>query len=302
MLQTCMSKTFGLQSLQQIFHKLQTFFHNAPADLDLAIYNQDLAGFFTSIPAGRILHALARLLKQYQQQHRHVNDDIVFTVDLRQPDTTLRLVRGRPRRAGMTKRQIRFGDIYNICSLSLQASIFSQLQQTFQQIRGSAIGNQISPVLANITVSLTEQDWLDQPEVQQYLQRHADRILITRYVDNRLVLIDQSQQHHPFLQDTFYQDPVILEDEPDNSFLGCTIDLHKHTLSYNQPGNTWQFQSFGSAASTQHKLSAAYCRICLAARHSHPYEQAHRDVESLIQSMCHLDIRTSSCVLWQPEC
>ena len=187
MLQTCMSKTFGLQSLQQIFHKLQTFFHNAPADLDLAIYNQDLAGFFTSIPADRILHALARLLKQYQQQHRHVNDDIVFTVDLRQPDTTLRLVRGRPRRAGMTKRQIRFGDIYNICSLSLQASIFSQLQQTFQQIRGSAIGNQISPVLANITVSLTEQDWLEQTEVQQYLQRHADRILITRYVDNRLV-------------------------------------------------------------------------------------------------------------------
>ena len=165
---------------------------------------------------------------------------------------------------------------------------FSQLQQTFQQIRGSAIGNQISPVLAHITVSLTEQDWLDQPEVQQYLQRHADRILITRYVDNRLVLIDQSQQHHPaiqpFLQDTFYQDPVILEDEPDNSFLGCTTDLHKHTLSYNQPGNTWQFQSLGSAACTQHKLSAAYSRICLAARHSHPYEQAHRDVESLIQS------------------
>ena len=288
MLQACMSKTFGLQSLQQIFYTLHTFFHNAPADLDLAIYNQDLAGFFTSIPADRILHALAKLLKQYQQQHPHVNNDTVFTVDMQQPDTTLRLFRGRPRRAAMTKRQIRFGDIYNICSLSLQASIFSQLQQTFQQFRGSAIGNQISPVLANITVSLTEQDWLNRPQVQQYLHTHSNRILITRYVDNRLVLIDQSQQHHaiiqPFLQDTFYQEPVILEDEPDNSFLGCTIDLQKHTLSYIQPNNAWQFQSFGSAASTQHKLSAAYSRICLAARHSHPYKQAQHDVEFLIQS------------------
>jgi hypothetical protein len=66
--------------------------------------------------------------------------------------------------------------------------------------------------------------------------------------------------------------------------LGCTIDLQKHTLSYIQPNNAWQFQSFGSAASTQHKLSAAYSRICLAARHSHPYKQAQHDVEFLIQS------------------
>ena len=63
-----------------------------------------------------------------------------------------------------------------------------------------------------------------------------------------------------------------------------TIDLQKHTLSYIQPNNAWQFQSFGSAASTQHKLSAAYSRICLAARHSHPYKQAQHDVEFLIQS------------------
>lgn len=124
---------------------------------------------------------------------------------------------------------------------------------------------------------------------------HSSRILITRYVDSRLVLIDQSQQHHaiiqPFLQDTFYQEPVIREDEPDNSFLGCTIDLQKHTLSYIQPNNAWQFQSFGSAASTQHKLSAAYSRICLAARHSHSYKQAQHDVEFKIQSYVSLGYR-----------
>ena len=39
-----------------------------------------------------------------------------------------------------------------------------------------------------------------------------------------------------------------------------------------------------SAASKQHKLSAAYSRICLAARHSYPHHQAKRDIESLIQT------------------
>ena len=57
-----------------------------------------------------------------------------------------------------------------------------------------------------------------------------------------------------------------------------------HHEQHIQPNNAWQFQSFGSAASTQHKLSAAYSRICLAARHSHPYKQAQHDVEFLIQS------------------
>ena len=160
------------------------------------------------------------------------------------------------------------------------------MNHTFQQVPGSAIGNLISPVLANIPVSHVEHQWRTQPQIQSLLQ-FSDRIYITRYVDNRLVLIDKSQQRRAdikhFLTDTFYEPPVLLEQEPDLSFLGCTIDLDRQTLSYIQPTNTWQFQPFASAASKQHKLSAAFSRICLAARHSYPRKQAKDDVESLIR-------------------
>ena len=47
--------------------------------------------------------------QQYQQQHPHVDHNTIFTVDLQQADTTLRMFRGRPRQAAMAHRQIRFG-------------------------------------------------------------------------------------------------------------------------------------------------------------------------------------------------
>ena len=288
MLQTCMPHTFGLDSLPHIFHTLQQFFAQTPEDVTLTIHNQDLAGFFTSIPAPRILQSVQALLDMCQKQHPHVDAATVFSVDLSQTETTLRIFRGRPRKASKIQRQIRFGDIYRICALSLQASIFTHMQQTFQQVRGSAIGNQISPTLANITVSHVEHQWISQPHTQSLLQRHSDGIYIIRYVDNRLVIVDYQQQHHAamqqFLTDTFYQSPVLLEPEPDNTFLGCDINPDQQTISYIQPANTWQFQLYTSAASKQHKLSAAYSRICLAARHSYPHHQAKRDIESLIQT------------------
>ena len=123
----------------------------------------------------------------------------------------------------------------------------------------------------------------------KYNYYFSNTLTITRYVDNRLVLLDKSQQRHDglqqFLTDTFYEPPVLLEQEPDLSSLGCTINPDLETLSYIQPTSTWQFQPYSSAASKQHKLSAAYSRICLAARHSrsHPQQQAKADVESLIQ-------------------
>ena len=57
------------------------------------------------------------------------------------------MFRGRPRQAAMAHRQIRVGDIYKICELSLQASIFPHMNHTFQQVRGSAIGNQSAQFL-----------------------------------------------------------------------------------------------------------------------------------------------------------
>ena len=161
------------------------------------------------------------------------------------------------------------------------------MNHTFQQVRGSAIGNQISPVLANTTVSHVEHQWRTRPQIQLLLQQHSHRIYITRYVDNRLVPLDKLQQRHDGRQHfptyIFLEPPVLLEQEPDLSFLGCTTNPDLQTPSYIQPTNSWQFEPYSSAALKQHKLSAAYSRMCLAARDGYPEQQAKADVESLIQ-------------------
>ena len=276
--------TFGHNSLPQNFDNIHNFFQHLPDDIDLIIFNQDLAGFFTSIPASRIMAAVTALLENYQHNNPHLEPTSSITVDLKQTDTHLRLFRGKPRRASKQHHQIQVQHLLPLCELSLRASLFTQMGQCFQQVRGSAIGNQISPILANITVSHTEHLWL------QSLQRPlpTTTFFTCRYVDNRLTMMHRTEQHRPdiadFLQPTFYQQPVLLEDEPDNTFLGCTIDPLRPSITYNHPTATWQFHAWTSATAKQHKLSAAYARIHLSANHTYPITQAHKDVETLIRT------------------
>ena len=77
-------------------------------------------------------------------------------------------------------------DLSRICQLSLETSFFTQMGRIFKQTRGSAIGNQISPFLANIAVSYKEQQWYD--SYRNALEALRSQVYIIRYVDNRLVL------------------------------------------------------------------------------------------------------------------
>ena len=109
--------------------------------------------------------------------------------------------------------QIFFRDILAIVRIPCDSSFFTVLGRVFAQQRGAAIGSQISPVLASISVAYLEQRWYHQHE--SFLLQIRDKFLCLRYVDNRVVLIGQSLIHHPafqcFLHDDFYIPPVQLE-------------------------------------------------------------------------------------------
>ena len=162
------------------------------------------------------------------------------------------------------------------------------MQQTFQQVRGSAIGNQISPALANITVSYVEQQWPTQPNTQLLL--HNDAPTASTPLDtltagwsflttnsNTTLPCNNSLQIHVTNHRYFLSQNLTLR-----FLVVLSILKTRHFSTFNQP-TTWQFQPYTSAASKQHKLSAAYSRMYLAARHSFPKQQARQDVESVIQ-------------------
>ena len=58
------------------------------------------------------------------------------------------------------------------------------MKRVFKQQRGSAIGNQTSPSLANIAVSYLEHPWHEKHK--DVLARYAEELYIVRYVDQHL--------------------------------------------------------------------------------------------------------------------
>ena len=98
------------------------------------------------------------MLQRYKELHRD-DDNMIFTVFPKEKDVQLRIFRGTKRALQGRAFHIRLGDILPLCMLSIQTSLFTQMQQVFQQVRGSAIGHQISPILADIAVSYVEEQW-----------------------------------------------------------------------------------------------------------------------------------------------
>ena len=87
-----------------------------------------------------------------------------FSVSLREKGSKLRVWEGKARAAGRRMYQIFFRDILANVRISCDSSFFTALGRVFAQQRGAAIGNQISPVLASISVAFLEETWCNQYE------------------------------------------------------------------------------------------------------------------------------------------
>ena len=142
--------------------QLTTFLRNLPVDFDPEVHNQDLIGFFTSIPVSRILSSVPEVVQRYISKHRGDIQTDVFSVRLDLQDTKLRIWKGRQRRGARKTYLVYLRDVVDICRLSCECSVFTVMGKVFRQQRGATIGNQISPMLANLTVSLLEQHFLEQ--------------------------------------------------------------------------------------------------------------------------------------------
>ena len=225
--------SFGNATLPQMFSSLHSFLSDTPFEHHLLQSNQDLVGFFTSIPADRIHDAV----------HQDT-DNMIFTVFPKEKDVQLRIFRGTKRALQGRAFHIRLGDILLLCMLSLQTSLFTQMQQVFQQVRGSAIGNQISPIVADIAVSYVEEQWWIQDE--HHIRPFRDHFFICRYVDSRLVVFPEAIAHCSWMKELcqleFYQHPVELEEVESGEFLGTVLHPAERRLAFIIPNKQFQFK------------------------------------------------------------
>ena len=126
-------RSFGLDTLPGILQKLTVLLQQLPDDADPVVYNQDLVGFFTSIPVSRILNAVRWAVTEYCLVKDVDLESTSFSVNLQEQDTKLRIWKGRPRKAAKRALLIHLSDIVD-SQLSCDASVFTVMHKHFVNV------------------------------------------------------------------------------------------------------------------------------------------------------------------------
>ena len=183
-----------------------------------------------------------------------------------------------------------------IVQLSFEMGIFTAFQQCWKQVRGTSMGNQLSPVLCDIAVTCTEQMWRATHKI--WLDNHRTSQFLFRYVDNRLGVFPKQQLYSAtmkqFCSTVFYGAPVILETVADNIILGCAIDVSNRSCTYVVPDQPFQFRSIRSAGSQRLNLSGLRSRAALAAKLSHPQAAKRAALQKLFDTYVQLGFQAQT--------
>jgi hypothetical protein len=134
----------------QMWRALHNFLDSAALDQDYHFLNDDLVGFFNSVPQERLLQSVAILLQDYLQKYpsQSCPDQIEFYYAFKSKSHQHVIVRGNPAyHQSKHMRRLIFSDVCPIVQLSFEMGIFTAIQQCWKQVRGTSMGNQLSPVL-----------------------------------------------------------------------------------------------------------------------------------------------------------
>ena len=246
------------------------------------IYNQDLAGFFTSIDTDRFIDSW-RLTLKFLSSTMSTNPDEIISVKANPTNNTGDVVKGRTCRTLNLTRKIFIRDIERIILMSLKMTQFSIGDSVYAQIRGSPMGSPLSPALCMMVVALSEEIWYQTYKSTLATMDLSCRLL--RYVDNRLCLADPSWDYDicfaNFLHPDFYGRPIILETEPDQEFLGFCIEFEPFALRYSPPRDFNQVMAPFSASPLNVQLSGFVSRLFLVAKCAHPQSEQARGFAAL---------------------
>ena len=118
-------------SLPEIWRRIHHFLQDMPSSVELLELNDDLVGFFNSVPREMIISALQLLTRDYQQQ----TGVQVFTIDLRKSTASAqRALPHKPR--GGRSGNIRVLDaqhLVSIVQLSFRTGVFVANHKCFSR-------------------------------------------------------------------------------------------------------------------------------------------------------------------------
>ena len=170
-----------VSSAEPFFHKLLDLtvcqplvsafrlFDALPIDANPMFQNEDLVGFFTSIPATRILSSVEQAVQKYHALH-NLHDQSVFTVNLRESKLACEPFVARHERLPVKNADYCLKMWRHNAGFRYMLPYFPTLTEFF------------STALAALTVSVLEEQWASR--TAGFLETHRPYLFITRYVDN----------------------------------------------------------------------------------------------------------------------
>jgi hypothetical protein len=281
---------FHRGSLPIMYKHLHTFLSSATEDL--ACHNDDLVGFFTSVPCDRIVQACQITLDLYLRAHPppRTTAEVRFTVMTNEQDTKFKVFRGKKRMGSVRTNEIWLDDIIELVQLSFTSSDFTVCDRVYRQTRGSCIGSHISPALCNMVAAVEERCWELTFHIYQMspiLSGLHNNLFVLRYVDNRLTIFPTRFQNQAYIKSLldleFYKPPVILEEVGDFHILGFNLCVKDKTMTYMLPTKPWQIKSPHSANSLVRNASGFHSRAALIKQGTFPPEDSDAQVEALVE-------------------
>ena len=202
--------------LRQAWRYMQQFEQDDPV-----MIQQDLIGFFNSVPHSRICTALQLVLYQLQEHFGQDLDSLTFQVDHKAGTRDLRIFKGHRRFRGSTTKVLHIRHVMELTEFLLQSAYFKVGMDTFCQIRGACMGSPLAPVLCAMVAA--EQEFLTVRSLRTQLDDAGLRRSF-RYADNRCFFLRRAECYTDwaclFLRLDFYGLPIELEQVPGEELLG----------------------------------------------------------------------------------
>ena len=241
---------------------------------DCDLVNQDLTGFFTSIPASRFEGALSILFHLYQELYGLQESTSFSVYTSKQPDRP-RVFRGQWRtRANRHYKTFLAADISPLVLLLVANSFFTINNLVLRQQEGSPMGSPISPPLCSLVAMLEEYFAFRAWDISMASIRQLGVVWVDRYVDNRVALLTAGARCHPVVralfQLDFYVPPVMLEEVPNSDVVGYSVDVNAKSCQFLLPTTLSRIRSPSSASSLRRSLQSLETRLILLARGTRP--------------------------------
>ena len=296
-LETCAHcKTYNdaLAIWKDVHRHLDAVSNSETACEEQCFFNQDLAGFFISIPQERFGVALRFMLCRlynvaFFSDLPAVLVDKRVTVRLDKDEKIRKVFKGKLCRAGGKDVCIPMALFLPAVDCSFKFNMFRVGRHVFEQRLGSPMGSPISPALCHAVVTDFEH------RVFSHILRNnaglatfpTGSLFVARYVDNRIAMMTRFVANlsvlSAFLAPDVYLPPICLEDEEGSIFLGFDIQIQCAAVKFVHPTERWQLLHKSSAASERTLLSGLRSRSVNVARCCWPKHQANEDLETLCQ-------------------